>query len=71
MTDRRILVTRARWPKAFNLVGCLVGPRTCSSSCSILQERWGYFPYVTVTSVWYESLESYVTQRVRAPPPAA
>lgn len=27
-----------------------------------------YFPYVTLTSVWYRSLESYVTQRVRAPP---
>eukprot|EP00913_Durusdinium_trenchii_P012228 g11482.t1 len=65
LTDRRILVTRARWPKALSLVGCLIGPRTCSHHCSILQERWGYFPYITLTS---ESLESYVTQRVRAPP---
>lgn len=68
LSDQRILVTRARWPKAFSLVGCLIGPRTCSNNCSILMERWGHFPYVTVTSVWYESLESYVTQRVRAPP---
>ncbi|CAJ1403715.1 unnamed protein product, partial [Effrenium voratum] len=68
LTDWRILVTRARWPKAFSLVGCLIGPRTCSTRCRLLQEHWGYFPYLTVTSVWYGSLESYVTQRVRAPP---
>ncbi|CAE6940013.1 unnamed protein product [Symbiodinium natans] len=68
LTNSRIVVTRARWPKAFSLIGCLVGPRTCSNRCSLLQEHLGYFPYVTLTSVWYGSLESYVTERVRAPP---
>jgi len=67
-TSNRVIVTRARWPKAFSLIGCLIGPRTCSNRCSLLQEHLGYSPYVTLTSVWYGSLESYVTERVRAPP---
>ena len=43
-------------------------PGQKNGSWFIDSTRLRHFPYVTVTSVWYESLESYVTQRVRAPP---
>ena len=35
--------------QAFSLVGCLIGPRTCSTNCSILQERWGC---LGIGSIW-------------------
>eukprot|EP00928_Gymnodinium_smaydae_P094453 TRINITY_DN7936_c0_g4_i1.p1 TRINITY_DN7936_c0_g4~~TRINITY_DN7936_c0_g4_i1.p1 ORF type:complete len:1476 (+),score=153.04 TRINITY_DN7936_c0_g4_i1:165-4592(+) len=68
LTDRRIIVTRARQPKRPSLLGFLIGPWTCGSKCAFLQEYLGRHAYVTVSSVWYGGLASYATSRVRAPP---
>jgi len=68
ITDTRVLVTRARQPKDLTLRGLLVGPLTCGRNCRNLQERLGTSPFITVTSIWNEGLESYATTRTRAPP---
>jgi len=68
ITDRRIIVSRARLPKPLSLVGMLLGPLTFGTRCRSLQEFRGTNSYMTVTCIGHEGVESYASTRTRSPP---
>jgi len=68
ITDRRVVVSRARTPKPLSLIGILLGPLTFGTQCRALQEVRGTHAYLTVTCIGHKGVESYATTRTRSPP---
>lgn len=67
LTDRRLLVLRARCPKPLSCRGLCLGPLTCGFHCMSLQELLGRHAGMTIASLSLNYLESYATTRTRSP----